>query len=271
MKKDLRKKVRILISISLILTMFFHAGCSINNKDNKSSSISSSFLANEEKEDIELYDEATTLVSEYYKSINLNNSLECFYVFHYLEYYGYLSKDNNNYVYKDMYDIDALGVDVLYTKDTTCRHLSEFYMNTLNKSGHEAYCMPGILYNDGIINDNSINHQWVIVKDDDYITYQDNYNNNVYEKQDNTLVSLFNKSIMIPYEKGITNKKLIATHNSKQTQNIINDLYKNDNDFASQTYVQQQFDSAYYKMNKYNDEFIKFKDKYQEQILNKLP
>lgn len=251
MNKKLRRKVSLLVSLSMVLTMF--SACTKN-------------VTNYDSSDAQLYDEATTLVSEYYDDLDLENSLQCFYVYNYLAYNGYLSLNNNNdYKYKDMYNNNELGVDVLYTKNATCRHLSEYYMNTLNKSGYEAYCMVGMLDNES-----KINHQLVIVNDE-YVTYQDNYNREVFEKSDNKLIDLFDDSYMIPYNKPVTNKKLISTHNTSEVQHKINKLYKDDNDMVNKDYVNEQYDIAYHKMMViYPDKLQEFKDEYDEKILSKI-
>ena len=256
MNKKLRKRVSFLVSLLFVLNMTL-SGCTNNDVINNS--------------DIELYDEATTLVSNYYSDIELENSLQCFYVYNYLEYNGYLSSnDFDDYKYKDMYKNNALGVDVLYTPNTTCRHLSEFYMNTLNKSGYEAYCMTGILCEDGSKND-KINHQVVEVKDNDYITYQDNYNRNIFEKNDNELESISNDMVMYPYNKPIKNKNLIATHNNKNVQNRVNRLYESDNDSITSSYVAKQYDIAYHKMMVVHaDKLYQFEDEYNEKVLSKI-
>ncbi len=251
MNSKLRKKVSLLVSLSMIFTIFSACSKTTNSYNLK---------------DATLYDEATTLVSEYYDDLELENSLQCFYVYNYLANNGYLSLDSNsNYKYKDMYNNNMLGVDVLYTSDTTCRHLSEYYMNTLNKSGYEAYCMVGMLNND-----DRINHQLVIVNDE-YTTYQDNYNKAVFEKSDGQLQDLFGNEYMVPYAKPVTNKKLISTHNSMDVQRKINKMYEDDNDKVTQDYVSKQYDIAYHKMMVvYPEKLQDFKEEYNKKVLNKM-
>lgn len=225
----------------------------------------------------ELYDEATSEVSDLIKTIGFDNSIECFYFVDYLLSNGYLSLEDFSYDdnadFLDLYDYDALGADVLYGTGV-CRHTADFYTNVLKKAGYDAYTSACYLTENKNDSTKKPNHAITVVNDCG-VVYQDlAYDKEIYDKYvSGNCVTNEDKTIFVLPMNKFTNQdeNIIVTHNDLDTINYIDSLFENDNEYVTSD-AKKKCQDYVEKVIIYNDDNIEdFEQKYYDEVLSKLP
>lgn len=225
----------------------------------------------------ELYDDATTYVSDLYKNLDLDSSLECYYVYNYLDDRGLLSLHNSkkNKEYMDLYLDDMLGADILYQKGA-CRHEADFYVKTLNKYGIDAIvstCFMGRCNQKYTIT--VPNHAIVVVNDNNMVTYQDTLSDVIFDKYDLSYDDMvfeqtFNAfCYMMPEYSNY--KNVICTQNSSEKVSILEEWIAYDNDGVGIDYIDKEFGEAQEKIDNNASSITEFEHLYTDNIKRKLP
>lgn len=228
----------------------------------------------------ELYDDATTYVSDLYKTLDLDSSLECFYVYNYLDDQGLLSLDNNDFnrenkKYMDLYLIGMLGADIMYEK-SVCRHEADFYVNTLNKYGIDAIASTCFMGNAN--HKNTIkgpNHEIVVVNDNGVVTYQDTLNNVIFDKydlsQDNVVFEQNFNTFCYMMPEFSKEPNVLCTQNNDTQVTELKKWITYDDDGVDISYIDKEFKEAQEKIDNNTSSIAEFEYTYTNNIKNKLP
>ena len=130
-----------------------------------------------------------------YDKLGLENSVQCYYLFNYLDDKGYLSLDNNKvsrYINenKDSYYLDLskdnlIASDMLFKK-SLCRHEAPFFEDSLNNYGIKAYTLSCFMGETGKKYDIKNPNHSVVVSEDLGTMVFDTLNDNIYDKTSTT-------------------------------------------------------------------------------------
>lgn len=247
-----------------------------NNINNPYKGYDEAFISNISN----LYDDATTYVSNLYKNLELDSSLECYYVYNYLDDQGLLSLNNdpNNKKdenYMDLYLIDLLGADIMYQKGF-CRHESDFYVKTLNKYGINAIactCFMGYCNQEYTIT--YPNHAIVVANDNNVVTYQDTLNDIIFDKydleQDNMVFEQNFNMFLYMMPEYSNYKNIVCTQNSKEKITELKKWITYDDDGVYISYIDKEFKEAQEKIDNNTSSIAEFEYLYNNNIKHKLP
>lgn len=286
-KKIEKIKSTIRVVLSFVLTFVTVSSVSKNEKIvneylSKRYSIKRSILGEEYVEDLKsLYFEAITYVSGLYETLDLSDSIECYYVYNYLDDHGFLSLDNSTKSlknipghYLDLYLDNIEGADILYKKGL-CRHEADFYYQTLVKYNIDAItctCYIGECNKEYRIK--RPNHVIVVAKDNG-ITYQDTLNNVIFDKMDSCQEDVVfglnsdNFIYMMPDES--SSIRFITTQNTQSDVDKLNSWIKSDTYSVDVNYINKRFSDAQKKIDDHQEDIESFNKKYSLNIKNKLP
>ena len=145
----------------------------------------------------DVYEDAIKYISKLYDKLELENSVQCYYLFNYLDDKGYLSLDNNKasrYInenkdshYLDLYKDNLIAGDMLFKK-SLCRHEAPFFEDSLNNYGIKAYTLSCFMGETGKKYDIKNPNHSVVVSEDLGTMVFDTLNDNIYDKTSTTYV-----------------------------------------------------------------------------------
>ena len=239
----------------------------INNIYNDDNTINISYLYNE------ALDEVVYLMNE----LDVDSSLEAYYVFEYILSNGYISnktpcftEDEKDVL--DLYNEELLGLDVIYG-NMNCRHITDFFTKVLVKMGYDAYVLPCYFSTDKNDISNIPNHVITIINEKNTIYIDatnkivfDNYKGYNYLTDSNKDYYAIAMADYSSYDRNV-----VVSHNTNDSISHINKLVNNDINNISNKDINNEYKIAKNKIknNKYNiDTFI---IRYKKNILNNLP
>lgn len=228
------------------------------------------------KEIESIYDDATTMVSDLYDTLDLDNTLECYYVFNYLCDNGYLGLTTKiDEKYLDLNEDNCLGADVLYSKGN-CRHQTDYYTKTLQKYNMEAYPAVCFMGESGKEYSFSVpNHVVTIANDNGVVTYQDTVNNEIFDKYgsqyDEVRSSLKSASFIYMMPEFDMAPNVIGPKITNDQKNTIKNLEVYDDDGITYEFLESKYSSADEKLKNHYQDVNDFIDDYEQEILQKLP
>lgn len=238
----------------------------------------------------DVYDTGIKYVSELYGELGLENSVQCYFLFNYLDDKGYLSVDNseikrqynsnNDSHYLDLYLDGIEGLDLI-SKKSVCRHESAFYSDSINEYGIKAYPVSCFMGETGKeYNIKNSNHSVVISEDLGGIVL-DTLNDSIYDKTSTTYVDSepyvyfsYNSNsflYMIPDDSSYERLNVICSKLDKGEVEEVKSLITSDKESLSSIYLEEQKKIVDNKIKDHYSDIEKFKDKYELNVKEKLP
>ena len=273
MKRKTQRKIRNLNRALCIYLALFSAA----NLSGAATKVKEKIYENKYSYEYDLYEKSINEIASLFKELDLQNPTQCYIMFHSLLFNEYFSKDNEFNLEKDEENLQniygCLGYDVL-TGNAGYKNISDMLNDVLNKCGYESYCTT--TYIDDRKNKNKkefVNHQIVIVKHDNIVTYYDPTNLSILDKYKNTFYSINTIN-----EKNIQNirpftSSLISTNftpNSGLDALKIKYYTLSDNDYLSEDYIVNQYNIVQEINHNNLDKIFKFKDDFKNNITAKI-
>ena len=273
MKRKTQRKIRNLNRALCIYLALFSAV----NLSGAATKVKEKIYENKYSYEYDLYEKSINEIAAFFKELDLQNPTQCYIMFHLLLFNDYFSKDNEFNLEKDEENLQniygCLGYDVL-TGNAGYKNISDMLNDVLNKCGYESYCTT--TYIDDRKNKNKkefVNHQIVIVKHDNIVTYYDPTNLSILDKYKNTFYSINTIN-----EKNIQNirpftSSLISTNftpNSGLDALKIKYYTLSDNDYLSEDYIVNQYNIVQEINHNNLDKIFKFKDDFKNNITAKI-
>lgn len=238
----------------------------------------------------DVYEEAIKYISELYGKLGLENSVQCYYLFNYLDDKGYLSVDNNKasrYIngnkdsyYLDLYKDNLIATDMLFKK-SLCRHEAAFFEDTLNNYGIKAYALSCFMGEAGKkYNIKNPNHS-VVVSEDLGTMIFDTLNDNIYDKTSITYLDSdpyiyfsYNTNdflYMMPDCSSNEKTNIICEKlNEEEIDTAKKDMEK-DKKCADNDYLKEQRKIVQSKIKTHFSDIKEFKNEYELNVKEKLP
>ena len=273
MKRKTQRKIRNLNRALCIYLALFSAV----NLSGAASKVKEKIYENKYSYECSLYDKSTDEIAAFFKELDLQNPTQCYIMFHLLLFNDYFSKDNEFNLQKDEENLQniygCLGYDVL-TGNAGYKNISDMLNDVLNKCGYESYCTTTYIDDRKTKNKKEfVNHQIVIVKHDNIVTYYDPTNLSILDKYKNTFYSINTIN-----EKNIQNirpftSSLISTNftpNSGLDALKIKYYTLSDNDYLSEDYIVNQYNIVQEINHNNLDKIFKFKDDFKNNITAKI-
>ena len=273
MKRKTQRKIRNLNRALCIYLALFSAV----NLSGAASKVKEKIYENKYSYECSLYDKSTDEIAAFFKELGLENATQCYIMFHSLLFNDYFSKDNEFNLEKDEENLQniygCLGYDVL-TGNAGYKNISDMLNDVLNKCGYESYCTTTYIDDRKTKNKKEfVNHQIVIVKHDNIVTYYDPTNLSILDKYKNTFYSINTIN-----EKNIQNirpftSSLISTNftpNSGLDALKIKYYTLSDNDYLSVDYIVNQYNIVQEINHNNLDKIFKFKDDFKNNITAKI-
>lgn len=223
-----------------------------------------------------------------YGKLGLENPVQCYYLFNYLDDKGYLSVDNNKvsrYINenKDSYYLDLdnlIAADMLFKK-SLCRHEAPFFEASLNNYGIKAYTLSCFMGETGKKYDIKNPNHSVVVSEDLGTMVFDTLNDNIYDKISTTYVNS-DPYIYFPYNSNnflymmpdcSSNKKpnIICEKLTEQEIDAAKKIMEKDKECVNKEYLKDQRKKVQSKIKKHSRDIEEFKDKYKLNVKDKLP
>ena len=237
----------------------------------------------------DVYDTGIKYVSELYGKLGLENSVQCYYLFNYLDDKGYLSLDNNKvsrYINenKDSHYLDLcydnLAYDMLFKK-SLCRHEAPFFEDSLNNYGIKAYTLSCFMGETGKKYDIKNPNHSVVVSEDLGTMVFDTLNDNIYDKISTTYVDS-EPYIYFPYNSNdflymmpdcSSNEKsnIICEKLTEQEIDAAKKIMEKDRKCVDTEYLKEQREIVQSKIKAHFSAIEEFKDEYKLNVKEKLP
>lgn len=238
----------------------------------------------------DVYDTGIKYVSELYGKLGLENSVQCYYLFNYLDDKGYLSLDNNKvsrYInenkdsyYLDLYKDNLIAADMLFKK-SLCRHEAPFFEDSLNNYGIKAYTLSCFMGETGKKYDIKNPNHSVVVSEDLGTMVFDTLNDNIYDKISTTYVDS-EPYIYFPYNSNdflymmpdcSSNEKsnIICEKLTEQEIDAAKKIMEKDRKCVDTEYLKEQREIVQSKIKAHFSAIEEFKDEYKLNVKEKLP
>ncbi len=238
----------------------------------------------------DVYEDAIKYISKLYDKLGLENSVQCYYLFNYLDDKGYLSLDNNKasrYINenKDSYYLDLskdnlLAGDMLFKK-SLCRHEAPFFEDSLNNYGIKAYTLSCFMGETGKKYDIKNPNHSVVVSEDLGTMVFDTLNDNIYDKTSTTYVdsdpyiyfSYNSNDFLYMMPDCSSNKKpnIICEKLNEKEIDAAKEIMKKDKECADNDYLKEQREIVQSKIKAHFSDIEEFKEEYELNVKEKLP
>ena len=225
-----------------------------------------------------------------YGKLGLENSVQCYYLFNYLDDKGYLSLDNNKasrYInenkdsyYLDLYKDNLIAGDMLFKK-SLCRHEAPFFEDSLNNYGIKAYTLSCFMGETGKKYDIKNPNHSVVVSEDLGTMVFDTLNDNIYDKTSTTYVdsdpyiyfSYNSNDFLYMMPDCSSNKKpnIICEKLTEQEIDAAKKIMKKDRKCVDNDYLKEQREIVQSKIKAHFRDIEEFKDEYELNVKEKLP
>ena len=238
----------------------------------------------------DVYDTGIKYVSELYGKLGLENSVQCYYLFNYLDDKGYLSLDNNKvsrYInenkdsyYLDLYKDNLIAADMLFKK-SLCRHEAPFFEDSLNNYGIKAYTLSCFMGETGKKYDIKNPNHSVVVSEDLGTMVFDTLNDNIYDKTSTTYVDSdpyiyfsYNSNdflYMMPDCSSNEKSNIICEKLTEQEIDAAKKIMEKDRKCVDTEYLKEQREIVQSKIKAHFSAIEEFKDEYKLNVKEKLP
>lgn len=273
MKRKTQRKIRNLNKALCIYLALFSAA----NLSGAASKVKEKIYENKYYYECSLYDKSTDEIAAFFKELGLENATQCYIMFHSLLFNDYFSKDNCFDIEQEkdnLCDIyGALGYDVLNGK-ANCRHISDMLNDILNKCGYESYCTT--TYVDDRKNKDKkelVNHQIVLVKENDIVTYYDPTNLIILDKYKDDFYNIYTSDNKIkqkirPFLSCLSGVN--ATSNNGLDALKIKYYTLSDDDYLTDNYIIKEYNKVQEITDNNLEKIYDFKDDFKRNITNKI-
>lgn len=237
----------------------------------------------------DVYEDAIKYISKLYGKLGLENSVQCYYLFNYLDDKGYLSLDNNKasrYINenKDSYYLDLcydnLAYDMLLKK-SLCRHEAPFFEDSLNNYGIKSYTLSCFMGETGKKYDIKNPNHSVVVSEDLGTMVFDTLNDNIYDKTSTTYVdsdpyiyfSYNSNDFLYMMPDCSSNKKtnIICEKLTEQEIDAAKKIMKKDKECVDNDYLKEQREIVQSKIKTHFSDIEEFIEEYELNVKEKLP
>lgn len=237
----------------------------------------------------DVYEDAIKYISKLYGKLGLENSVQCYYLFNYLDDKGYLSLDNNKasrYINenKDSYYLDLcydnLAYDMLLKK-SLCRHEAPFFEDSLNNYGIKSYTLSCFMGETGKKYDIKNPNHSVVVSEDLGTMVFDTLNDNIYDKTSTTYVdsdpyiyfSYNSNDFLYMMPDCSSNKKtnIICEKLTEQGIDAAKKIMKKDKECVDNDYLKEQREIVQSKIKTHFSDIEEFIEEYELNVKEKLP
>lgn len=197
------------------------------------------------KKYIEIENSAANEIANLYDDLELENAIQCFYVYCTLIEEGHFSKEKFEYNENNLHDYKyALGYDVLLGKGT-CRHEDDLFRLSMEKAGYDIKSTTSSLESNlSDLKNDEANHQVSIINEngDTYVLdvtnclISDNYSNEFAVYCD-YYTTYYNR--ILP-EYSIEENGYLTSYNIQNDVNLINSWMENDCNSLDADYINSQ-------------------------------